>query len=394
MQSFGQMALPGFAICVALAGFMNGCGTSRGTAPSGNQTETAELEVVQVTTLTTVQASHGSFLSASPQQDVPSYVEHGAASAAAEPTSTLERAKVDLALLFQSPSESELPQLRAKLRPSGSGEWAPIEHYFPVIEPTGGGGADWALELRRDPATVAAISSEWSGWQAFGGLSVRQPGAAGQALAPSAAVATLDFEVRGAPSPLVLTGDVDDLVVTNRSGSTIERALLIYSHAGGIGVTAVNELGPGDSSVTGLGPKEHPVGVLLELARGEMRRFFAARVGEELGAAIADAKSIPFLETPGLRLISMLETSAAPAALELSEPAAMQRHVVVSHSEILKPDEEEHVLRVVADETLDAARVVNELGRFSEGKLEYAAENGDDALRSRAQTLLKQIRSP
>jgi hypothetical protein len=392
MQSFRPALRIGSGLCLAFAVLLSGCGSSGDSPAPSAEGPSNSLEVVQVTTLTTVQGSSGSFLSPSPRQDVPSYVGRGAPGAAVQLMNGLDRAKVDLALLFQSSSESAPTELNAKLRPNGSGEWSPIAHYFPVVEPTGG-GADWPLELRHDSVTPAGVSSEWSGWQAFGGLSVRQPGAGREGVAPSAAVATLDFEVRGAPSPLVLTGDVDDLVVTNRSGHTIERALLIYSHAGGVGVTAVNELGPGDSSVTGLGPKEHSVGVLLELARGELRRFFAARLGDELGAAIADAKSIPFLETRGLRLISLLETSEAPATLELSVPTTARRHVVVSHSEILKPDEEEHVLKVVADETLDAAGVLNELGRFSEGKLEYAVANGDEALGARAQALLAQIRS-
>lgn len=392
MRSFWPTTLTGSEVCLAFAVVLGGCGTSHDAGAPSDEGKTIQLEVVQVTTLTTVQGSSGSFLSPSPQQDVPSYVGRAAAETAGEATNGLDRAKVDLALLFQSSSQARPTQLDARLRPSGSGEWSPIEHYFPVVEPVGG-GADWPLEVLDDSVTPADVSREWSGWQAFGGLSVRQPTAARDAIVPSAAVATLDFEVRGAPSPLVLTGDWDDLVVTNRSGHTIERALLVYSHAGGIGVTEVNQLGPGDSSVTGLAPKEHPAAVLLELARDQLRGFFAARVGEELAAAIADAKSIPFLETQGLRLISMLETSEAPATLELSVPTSMRRHVVVSHSEILKPDEEAHVLSVVADETLDAAHVFDELGRFSEGKLEYAVANGDEALGARARALLTEIRN-
>jgi len=191
----------------------------------------------------------------------------------------------------------------------------------------------------------------------------------------------------------VLTGDVDDLVVTNRSGQVIERALLIYSHSGGVGVTAVDRLSPGDSSVTALGPKEHPPGVLLDLARAQLRSFFSASVGEELGAAIAEAKSIPFLETPGLRLISLLDVGSAPMTLELTVPTTKRTQVVVSHSEILKRDEEQHVLSVVADVALETAAVVSELGRFSQGKLEYALTNGDDQQRARAQALLAEIQS-
>jgi hypothetical protein len=55
-----------------------------------------------------------------------------------------------------------------------------------------------------------------------------------------------------------------------------------------------------------LGPKERPPEQLLELAQGALGDFFAASVGAELGRAMAEAKSIPFLETQGFRLISML----------------------------------------------------------------------------------------
>jgi hypothetical protein len=285
-----------------------------------------------------------------------------------------------------------LPPLHAQLRSSGAGEWSPIEHYFPTVEPVAA-GADWPIELLRDAVvTPSGVSSEWSGWQVFGGLGVRPPQRTNDSTPASAAVATLDFEVRGRPSPLVLSGDVDDLRVTNRSGSTVARALLIYSHPGGVGVRAVTELGPGASAVTVLGPKEHPPAQLLEMARGVLRDFFVASVGAELGAAIADAKSIPFLETQGLRLISLLEVTEAPARLEFSAAPHSLKHVVVSHSEILKPDEEARVLSVVADQTLSAVQVASELGRFSEAKLELAAASGDDTVRPRAQQLLAELR--
>ncbi len=343
-----------------------------------------------MTTLTTVQASSGLFLSPSPQQDVPSYIALGEPSSPIDPVDGFDRAKVDLALLFQSPPAGNLPALEAELRPTSAGEWSPIEHYFPAVAPAAG-GAHWPLEVFRAGAVDAAgISTEWSGWQAFGGLGVRQPMAEAEA---SAAAATLDFEVRGTPSPLVLTlTDTEQLLVTNQSGQAIERALLIYSHAGGVAVTVVSALGPGASSITTLGPKERPPEQLLELARGALADFFAASVGAELGAAIANAKSIPFLETHGFRLISLLDASQAPATVEFSQPLATQRHVVVSHSEILKPEEEARLLTVVADDTLDVATVSGDLGRFSEGKLEFAASSGDAAVSARAATLLEQLR--
>jgi hypothetical protein len=210
----------------------------------------------------------------------------------------------------------------------------------------------------------------------------------------SAAAATLDFEVRGAPSPLVLTlTETDELLVTNRSGHAIERALLIYSHPGGVAVTALGALGPGASRITTLGPKERPPEQLLELAQGALGDFFAASVGAELGRAMAQAKSIPFLETQGFRLISMLGEDQGPAELEFSRATRNRTHVVVSHSEILKLEEEARLMTVVADGTLDAAAVASDLGRFSEGKLELATTNSDLAVSARAQSLLDQLRA-
>lgn len=366
----------------------NGCGTS---APAEPAEASAQLDCVQVTTLTTVQASSGLFLSPTPQQDVPGYVALGERSTPVEPAEGFERAKVDVALLFQSAARGALPSLTAELEPSNNGAWSPIEHYFPAVEPTGN-GARWPIELFRTEAVAdVGISSEWSGWQAFGGLGVRQPLTAGET---GAAVATLDFEVRGAASPLVLTlTSTEQLLVTNQSGQAIERALLIYSHRGGVAVTVIGALGPGASSITTLGPKEHPPERLLELARAELADFFAVSVGAELGTAMADAKSIPFLETQGFRLISLLDGSQAPAALEFSQPLTTAKRVVVSHSEILKPEEEARLLTVVADDTLDAGSVTGDLGRFSEGKLEFAASSADATVSARASTLLEELRS-
>jgi len=365
----------------------SGCGTA---APAQTGEAGAKLDSVQVTTLTTVQASSGLFLSPSPQQDVPGYVARGQPSTPVEPVEGFDRAKVDLALLFQGPAAGALPALTAELRPTSTGEWSPIEHYFPAVESTAN-GARWPLELfRNDAVSASGISTEWSGWQAFGGLGVRQPLGEGEA---SAAVATLDFEVRGAPSPLVLTlTNTEQLLVTNRSGQAIERALLIYSHPGGVAVTVVGALGPGASSITTLGPKEQPPEELLDLARATLADFFAVSVGPELGAAMADAKSIPFLETQGFRLISLLDESQTPASLEFAQPLGTTKRVVVSHCEILKPEEEARLLTVVADDTLDDAAVTVDLGRFSEAKLELAVSSGDATVSDRAVALLDQLR--
>ena len=373
---------------------LTGCGANPGANPGAEPNETSPaLDVVQVTTLTTVQASSGLFLSPSAQQDLPGYVTRGDAVSAVAPQDGLERAKVDVAVLFQGAIGSTLPKLTGELSSNGDGEWSPIEHYFPAVESTHA-GAHWPLQLlRAEDVATTGVSTEWSGWQAFGGLGVRAPGVSDD-VAASAAVATLDFEVRGATSPLILGSVGTDLTVGNRSQDAIERALLIYSHAGGVGVTVVSALSPGQSAITMLGPKEHWPEGPLAAAHAQLREFFAASVGDELGAAMADAKSIPFLETYGLRLISLLDERAAPTTLEFSQPATTSRHVVISHSEILKVEEEDRVMSVVADASLEAAQVTTELGRFSEGKLEYAAVNGDEVVAARAASLLEQLRRP
>lgn len=381
-------------LCLVLGVASGGCsGDTSGANPNSEpSTSDAQLEVAQVTTLTTVQASSGSFLSPNPQQDVPSYVARAELSAP-RPLDGSERARVDVALLFQSPSapSSTLPAFEAELAPQGGGAWSPVEHHFPSVS-VAANRVRWSIEAFRGAASYADnISSEWGGWQAFGGLQVRSPSAPGEA---SAAAATLDFEVQGARSPLVLTlSESGELVVTNQSNATVERALLIYSHAGGVAVTALDAFGPGAKRITTLGPKERPPEELLERGRALLADFFAASVGAQLAKALAEAKSIPFLETRGFRLISLLGEAQAPARLDVSTPIASRRQVVISHSEILKLEEEARVVEVVADRAIDVAHVATELGRFSEGKLEFAAGNADAAVSARAQALLAELRS-
>jgi hypothetical protein len=375
----------GFSLALSLA--LLGCGTG----DSHSETETGDtgIAVVQVTTLTTVQASSGLFLSPAAQRDLPNFVERGAVARPVAPTEGLDRAEVDLALLFEGDAGAST-QLTAKLGYADEGDWSPVEHSFPVAEPTSNGSI-WPIELTQgDDVTRDGVSTEWSGWQGFGGLGVRTPGDQG---APSAAVAALDFEVRGSRSPLVLSSDLGVLTVRNQSNSPIDRALLIYSHPGGVGVTEITDLRPGASSVTMLGPKEHPPETLLEMARGELREFFAASVGPELGAAMADAKSIPFLETQGLRLISLLDVREAPTLVGFSPQPASHKNIVVSHSEIFKLEEEQRMVGVVADETLEASQVRGDLGRFTEAKLEYVSVNADAAVSARAKSLLEQLRA-
>ena len=348
------------------------------------------LEIAQVQTVTTVQDSAGLFLSPTPEQDVPGYVEHALETSLV--ANQEERAKVDLALLFRwnAPVTAGRSLEASFVSPTGA-LWSPIQHYFPRISP----GVDrvrWPLEvLGADAADLDdSISAEWRGWQGFRGLGVRSSAVAGGLSAP---VATLDFEMRGPQSPLVLTAEGADLMVLNRSDQLIEQVLLVYSHPGGVAVTVVGALGPGQRTVTVLGPKEHPPDVLLEMARDRLGSFFGSVVGPELGAAMAQAKSIPFLETQGLRLIALLNEDAEPVAVSFSSPVAQSRRVVVSHSEILKPEEESRVLAVVADPSLLAEQTPTMLGRFTEAKLEFGALHGDAATRAHSAALLAELRA-
>ena len=371
----------------------NGCGEPiepQGAAGAMDQPGGPVLEVAQVQTVTTVQDSAGLFLSPTPEQEVPGYVEHALETSLV--ANQEERAKVDLALLFRwnAPVTASRRLEASLLSPTGA-PWSPIQHFFPRVSP-GVGGVTWPLEVLEADAVDLdeSISAEWRGWQGFRGLGVRSSALAGGLSAP---VATLDFEMRGPQSPLVLTAVGDNLVVVNRSDQLIEQALLVYSHPGGVAVTVVGVLGPGEGTVTILGPKEHPPDVLLEMARDRLGSFFGSVVGPELGVAMAQAKSIPFLETQGLRLIALLNEDAKPVAVSFSSPVAQSRRVVVSHSEILKPEEEARVLAVVSDASLLARQTPTLLGRFTEAKLEFGASHGDAAARARSATLLAELRA-
>ena len=351
----------------------------------------ALLEVAEVQTVTTVQDSAGLFLSPTPERDVPSYVEQGSAAPAAVEEER-ERAKVEIALLFRS-SEGAIVDSRSievQLASPHAAVWSPMQHYFPRVSEVAS-GVSWPIAVSSaDPADLDdSISAEWRGWQGFRGLGVQSGVIKG---GPRAPAATLDFEASGPESPLLLTAEGTDLVVVNRSDRVISQALLVYSHPGGVAVTVVQALGPGERAVTILGPKENPAGVLLELARDRLSTFFATAVGLELGAAMAQAKSIPFLETQGLRLIALLDNSVEPASVSFSAPVSRQGRVLVSHSEILKPEEEARVLSVIADPSLGAAQAPSVLGRFTEAKLEFAALNGDAAVHERSSAILTELR--
>src|SRR6478735_2077167 len=89
-------------ICCAISLSASGCG-----AAEPPEAPAATLTVVQVETVTTVQSSAGSFLSPTPEQVVPTYVERGSAAERAE---SQERARIEVALLFRGTLAGGLSQ--------------------------------------------------------------------------------------------------------------------------------------------------------------------------------------------------------------------------------------------------------------------------------------------
>ena len=93
------------------------------------------IAVVQVETVTTVQSSAGSFLSPTPEQIVPAYVERSAGIADARSPEQAERAKIDIALLFRGDASGQRQQrLDAQLVSANAAAWSAIEHCFPHVE--------------------------------------------------------------------------------------------------------------------------------------------------------------------------------------------------------------------------------------------------------------------
>lgn len=371
-------------------GLDSGGASSAGVVSDAGATSEHSLTVIQVETVTTVQSSAGSFLSPTPEQLVPAYVERNTEDTAAS-AGQQERAKIDIALLFRGTQAGTFnQQLDAQLVSENRASWSAIEHCFPHVEQSAA-DISWPLNLSNVASELDnTVSPEWRGWQDFRGLGVRGGAGASELSAP---VATLDFQASGLSSPLLLSSQGSSLLVTNRSSYAIPRALLIYSHPGGVGVTALEALDPGEQRVTVLGPKEHPADALLELARGQLTDFFAASVGPELAPAMAAAKSIPFLETQGLRLIALLSDESEPAAVSFSAPVATHQRVLVSHSEILKPEEEARVLGLVMDPSIGVDNALETFGRFTQAKLEFAEQSSDPSVSAKASVLLTELRS-
>ncbi|HET9953526.1 MAG TPA: hypothetical protein VFQ61_03430 [Polyangiaceae bacterium] len=384
-----------------------GAGASSADASSADAgaagTSQPGLEVVQVTTLTTVQASAGLALAPEPELQLPEFVERERAAQEQSSTGGLEdRAEIDTALVFRA-AAGDVRGGALSVSPifSAQRSW-PVEWGFPALR-ADRGGLVWGLALSEpDDSTVSSDwlrTTEWTGWKAWGGLAVRavddDSNQAPGNPAPSAPAAILSFAARGVFSPLRLSSDARDLIISNPTNQTIAQALLIYSHSEGVGVREVLDLGPGERRETTLGPKEQPIAALLERARDTLKDFFVERLGEELGATIAESKSIPFLETPGLRLIYMLDAAASPIAMNFSSPVDRAAPVIVAHSEVLTPAEESRVLSLLArDAAPTLAETTSELGRFTQAKLEFAAQQDEPLVRERAEQLLHELLQP
>lgn len=328
------------------------------------------LTAVEVSTVTTVQGASGIFLSPRAQQERPPYVEASAeleGDAVPAPSVELNRVKVDTALLFRGPGAASFEVTLNGVKP---------QHFFPAVA-----GARWPIVLGEEGADPAeAVWTEWEGWRAYAGRSVER-----------APAATLDHERFDFESPVVLTSDgSDEIQVTNRSTQAINRALLVYSHSGGIGISSVTELGPGMRKVTTPGPKEGSPTYLLDKARGELEAFFSEAAGAELGRAMAQSKSIPLLETPGLRLLYLLDDAHSPRVVALPRGFASERRFVIAQAEVVLPVEEQHVLSLLRD-GLEPTDVPSVLGRFSRAKLELAGLNEDAEVQARAGRLLQTL---
>lgn len=361
---------PRLAPLAALLAGVFGCSNQ---AEPSSEADLADLSVAEVTTVTTVQGASGIFLSPRPQQSRPTYVEQGDAlgsGAVDAPSPELDRAKIDTALLFAGNDAADY---------GFAAELSEVEaqHFFPAVS-----GARWPLEVTGEvSAPDAAAWNEWDGWGAYAGLAVR-----------GAPAATLDYERIGMPSPLVLSSEGDDqIAITNRSRESIAKALLVYSHSLGIGIRAVEDLGPGMRKVTTPGPKEGPAAQLLDDARVELQAFFSEAAGAELGAAMARAKSIPFLETPGLRLVYLRTDSAVPQAIGLPEGVGARRRIVVAQAEVILKSDETRALSLLQMGSLSADNVTSELGRFSHAKLELVSLSGDAMVQQSAAELIQSL---
>jgi len=88
-----------------------------------------------------------------------------------------------------------------------------------------------------------------------------------------------------------------------------------------------------------------------------------------------------------------LRDELEPVAVSFSTPLATQQRVIISHSEILKPEEEARVLGVVIDPSVSADQALSTFGCFTQAKLEFTEQSADPSVSAKATTLLAELRS-
>jgi hypothetical protein len=354
----------------------------------GSESVPLDLQVTDVSVLTTVQSSKGKRLTASPARALPAFVQTFATLDASVATST-----VDITLVFKSETARSSGQAFSV---SGSIESANVQGgsaSLREVYPSVVGAAstvDWVLRLSAPAAAEALISEfpEWFGWRAYGGLLVQANAEiVGFDGAPGA---TLSMAIQGAAPSFALENDGETVFVDNNTQQAFGKLLLVKSHDGGIGITVLNSVKPGDHIETLFGPKEGNTVLQLTEARNTLRAFFAEQLSDTLADTLTEAKSGPFLEVKGVRLIGLVESPmAAPVRFALPVNA---QHVAVVHAEVLLSEEEQRVEQLLLQTPpSDVASAVSALGRFTQAKLQLASESADPDVRARAVQLLTDL---
>lgn len=368
-----------------------------GLVPQADAATPSKLELVQVTTVTTLQAPDGTFISPVPLRSVPKFVSQREATQDPDAAFTKDPAQLDLALLFQGgntggsapvalDAKFSLPELAG-----GQGVW--VQSVFPGTLTSEGDAASWPIFLHRSTpnASVATEYLEWTGWQTFGGWSIgTAQGGAEDVLAPAA---TLDLRMGAYSAPLVVTTDGVDVTIKNRSAQAFERMLLVYSHEGGIGVRVIDDLPELATVSVLLGPKEGPNYLQLQVAQERLTELFLEPLGDAIAPALARARSVPLLETQGLRVIALSRGVAGEGAEVSTGAVTTTTTIELIHAEVIEPKEADRVQTLLAGDEIAVADLAVVLGRFAEAKLELASRTSDSVVASRALNLLSQLRA-
>lgn len=360
---------------------------NHGRSSADTAVEPHDLEVTELTSLLTVQSSMGVALSPTPRRPQPDYLSVYPLEKVAA-----TRARVDVELLFRSDALSDE---RASALVDGNFAldelWGAEQHQLTELYPalvTNGRQRRWEISLLPGAYRANDDYSEWSGWDAYGGITVGAT--VDTRTAPGASLAA---DLAGVVHPLVLRFEDNTAFITNGTTRTFQTVLLIKSHAGGVGLRVLENLAPGVTIETGFGPKELGYWELLDRAQGEVQAFWAKQLDDDLSRALTAARTTPWLRDYGVRAVALIDDpGAAPVEFE---DASVIRHVAVLHAEVLPDDEEERVFDVLAEGSVrDAASAVQAFGRFTEAKLEIAAASAEPSVAKLATELLGQLHQP